>query len=39
LNREESRGTHYRSDYPDENPEFKKHTKVYDDFKIKLEVN
>ncbi len=39
LNREESRGTHYRSDFPDENPELRKHTKVYNNFKIKLEVN
>ncbi|WP_457621429.1 L-aspartate oxidase [Persephonella sp.] len=39
LNREESRGTHYRTDFPEENPDFKKHTKIYENFKIKLEVN
>ncbi len=39
LMREESRGTHYRSDFPKEKEEFKKHTKVYKDFEIKLEVN
>ncbi|MBK3332974.1 L-aspartate oxidase [Persephonella atlantica] len=38
-NRKESRGTHYRSDFPQENRDYKKHTKVYNDFKIKLEVN
>ncbi len=38
-NRKESRGTHYRSDFPQENRDYKKHTKIYNDFKIKLEVN
>ncbi|WP_457641626.1 L-aspartate oxidase [Persephonella sp.] len=39
LNREESRGTHFRSDYPEENPNLRKHTKIYKNFEIKLEVN
>ncbi|NPA12720.1 MAG: L-aspartate oxidase [Aquificae bacterium] len=38
-NRKESRGTHYRKDFPQEKDYYKKHTKVYNDFKIKLEVN
>ncbi len=38
LNRKESRGVHYRSDYPNEKEEFKKHSKIEKDFKIKLEV-
>ncbi len=38
-NRKESRGTHYRSDFPEEKGDYKKHTKIYNDFKIKLEVN
>ncbi|WP_293445061.1 L-aspartate oxidase [Persephonella sp.] len=37
--RKESRGTHYRSDFPEEKKDYKKHTKIYNDFKIKLEVN
>ncbi|WP_457640189.1 L-aspartate oxidase [Persephonella sp.] len=39
LNRKESRGTHYRRDFPEEKEDYKKHTKVYNDLKIKLEVN
>ncbi|NPA16259.1 MAG: L-aspartate oxidase [Aquificae bacterium] len=39
LNREESRGTHYRLDFPEEKEAYKKHTKIYNDLKIKLEVN
>ncbi len=38
LNRKESRGVHYRSDYPEEKEEFKKHSKIERNFKIKLEV-
>ncbi|WP_457626665.1 L-aspartate oxidase [Persephonella sp.] len=38
-NRKESRGTHYRADYPEEKNDYKKHTKIYNDFKIKLEVD
>ena len=38
-NRKESRGTHYRSDYPDEKESYKGHTKIYNDFKITMEVN
>jgi len=37
--RKESRGTHYRTDFPEEKNDYKKHTKIYNDFKIKLEVN
>ena len=37
--RKESRGTHYRTDFPEEKKDYKKHTKIYNDFKIKLEVN
>jgi len=39
LNREESRGTHYRLDFPEEKKAYKKHTKIYNDLKIKLEVD
>ncbi len=39
LNRKESRGTHYRLDFPKEKDEYKKHTKLYKHFKIKMEVN
>jgi len=39
LNRKESRGTHYRLDFPEEKNEYKKHTKLYNNFKINLEVN
>ena len=39
LNRKESRGTHFRLDFPHEKVEYKKHTKIYNNFKIKLEVN
>jgi L-aspartate oxidase len=38
LNRKESRGVHYRSDYPQEYEEYKKHSKIKENFKIKLEV-
>ncbi len=38
LNRKESRGVHYRSDFPQENEKYKKHSKIKKDFKIKLEV-
>ncbi len=37
--RKESRGTHYRADFSEEKKDYKKHTKIYNDFKIKLEVN
>jgi len=42
LNRRESRGGHYREDYPKSDENFKKHSKIYlenNDIKIKLEVN
>jgi L-aspartate oxidase len=39
LNRKESRGTHYRIDFPEEREQYKKHTKLLKNFKIKLEVN
>ena len=39
LNRKESRGAHYRKDFPLERESYKKHTKVYNNFKIKLEVS
>jgi L-aspartate oxidase len=42
LNRKESRGGHFREDYPSPKNEYKKHTKIYLDkniLKIKLEVN
>ncbi|NPA54238.1 MAG: L-aspartate oxidase [Aquificae bacterium] len=38
ISRKESRGTHYRIDFPFERDEYKKHTKLLKDFKIKLEV-
>ncbi len=38
LKRKESRGVHYRSDFPNEREEFKKHSKIEKNFKIKLEV-
>ncbi|NPA58630.1 MAG: L-aspartate oxidase [Aquificae bacterium] len=37
--RKESRGTHYRSDFPEEKNDYKKHTNIYNGLKIKLEVN
>jgi len=39
INRKESRGAHYRKDFPRENEIYKKHTKVYNNFKIKMEVS
>ncbi len=39
LNRKESRGAHYRNDYPFERNEYKKHTKIYKNLEIKLEVS
>ncbi len=39
LNRKESRGTHFRIDFPYERDQYKKHTKVFNNLKIKLEVN
>ena len=39
LERKESRGAHYRKDYPQENELYKKHTKVYKNLKIKMEVS
>jgi len=40
LNRKESRGAHYRKDYPKENEEFRKHSIIKDkSMKIHLEVN
>ncbi len=39
LYRRESRGTHYRLDFPQEKDEYKKHTMVKKEFKINLEVN
>ncbi len=39
LRREESRGTHFRLDFPEEREEYKKHTKLDKNFKITLEVN
>ncbi len=39
LNREESRGTHFRTDFPEEREKFKKHSIIDKNFKIKLEVN
>ncbi len=39
LYREESRGVHYRKDFPYERKEFKKHTIINKNLKIKLEVS
>ncbi|RUM59176.1 MAG: L-aspartate oxidase [Persephonella sp.] len=39
LNRKESRGAHYRKDYPVERDKYKKHTKIYKNLEIKLEVS
>ncbi len=39
LHREESRGVHYRKDFPFERKEFKKHSIMNKNLKIKLEVN
>ncbi|EDP74189.1 succinate dehydrogenase, partial [Hydrogenivirga sp. 128-5-R1-1] len=38
-NREESRGVHYRNDFPHEKDKYKKHTIIDNKEKIKLEVN
>ena len=38
LSRKESRGTHYRTDFPEEKDEYRKHTTIYNNLKIKLEV-
>ena len=39
LNRKESRGAHYRKDFPTDRENYKKHTKIYNNFKINLEVS
>ncbi|NPA52299.1 MAG: L-aspartate oxidase [Aquificae bacterium] len=39
LGREESRGVHYRKDFPQEQKEFKKHTILNKNLKINLEVS
>ncbi len=39
LNRKESRGVHFRDDFPHEKEEYKKHTIIENKEKIKLEVN
>jgi L-aspartate oxidase len=39
LNRNESRGVHYRNDFPHEKEEYKTHTIIEINEKIKLEVN
>ncbi len=39
LNRKESRGTHFRLDFPNESNQYKKHTKIYKNLKINMEVN